>query len=238
MIDAAAAVAERVLPRLRPDATTVVAIAGPVAVGKSTLAVAVAEAPGSQGLGAEVVSTDGFLLPMDDLVARGIAARKGFPESYDVRALRALLVAVRDTRHRAHAELVPVYSHETYDIVPGAYQPVPPTDVLVLEGVNALSATSGVVDLGVYVDAPVAAIETWYVARFVHLVAEAAPGSFYTHFATLDPGALRDAALAAYRTVNLPNLHEHIGPSRASADLVVEKRADHGVGALVDREGG
>ena len=237
-VDAAGAIADRAQRRLRAHATAVVAVAGAVAVGKSTLAGSIGDVLRARGTTAEVVSTDGFLLPLAELDARGLAARKGFPESYDVDALRDFLGAVRDTQHRTHDVTVPVYSHETYDIVPDEHHPIPPTDVLVLEGVNALSATRGLVDLGVYVDAPLVVIETWYVERFVHLVATAEPGSFYTRFADLDPGALVDAAFSVYRLVNLPNLTDHIGPSRALADVVVEKRADHGVGDIVDRGGG
>ena len=234
MSDAAAALAERTRSRLRPDATAVVAVAGPVAVGKSTLAVQVAEVLRDGGVSTEVVSTDGFLLTFAELDARGLVMRKGFPESYDVEALRAFLAEVRDTVRRAHDVTVPVYSHETYDILPDESRAVPPTDVVVLEGVNALSATEGLVDLGVYVDAPRSLIETWYVERFVRLVDEAAPGSFYTRFAALAPEALVEAALGVYRSINLPNLVEHIGPSRALADVVVEKRADHGIGDVRD----
>lgn len=235
--DVAEALADRAQARLRPHATAVVAVAGPVAVGKSTLALAVADALRARGAATEVVSTDGFLYPYAELDARGLIARKGFPESYDVEALRGFLATVRDTLRRTDDVTVPIYSHETYDVVPDRRRAVPPTDVVVLEGVNALSATTGLVDLGVYVDAPLTLVETWYVERFVHLVAEATPGSFYMRFATLPPGDLVDAALAVYRSINLPNLTEHIGPSRALADVVVEKRADHGIGEIIDRGG-
>ena len=234
-VDAACVIADRAMARLRPQATAVIAVAGPVAVGKSTLAVAVGATLRARGTTAEVVSTDGFLFPLAELEARGLAMRKGFPESYDVESLRAFLAAVRDTQHRAHDVAVPVYSHETYDILPDVHRPVPPVAVVVLEGVNALSATTGLVDLGVYVDAPLSVIETWYVDRFVHLVDVATPGSFYERFAALEPEALVDTAVAVYRSVNVPNLTDHIGPSQWLAVVVVEKRADHGVGSIVDR---
>ena len=234
MSDAGVAVAARARTRLRPGSTAVVAVAGPVAVGKSTLATDVADALRSAGASAEVVSTDGFLLPFADLSARGLIARKGFPESYDVDALRQFLAAVRHAVDRTHEITVPVYSHETYDIVPGERRPVPPSDVLVLEGLNALYATAGLVDLGVYVDAPLPVIEDWYVTRFLRLCAEAEPGSFYSQFAGMDRPALEDAALQVYRAINLPNLLEHIRPSRDLADVVIEKRPDHGVGEVRD----
>lgn len=231
--EAAAAIAERAEPRLRPHATAVLAVAGPVAVGKSFLADQVGAALRARDRSVEVVSTDGFLYPFAELEARGLVARKGFPESYDVDALRSFLGAVRDTMHRTHDVEVPVYSHETYDILPQRRR-IPPADVVVLEGLNALYATTGLVDLGVYVDAPLGTIEAWYVERFVHLVTVATPGSFYTRFAGMSSDALVDVALQVYRSINLPNLVEFIGPSRSLADVVVEKRPDHGVGAVID----
>lgn len=233
--DVAAVLAERVVGRLRPRATAVVALAGPVAVGKSTLAELVAAGLVERGIGAEVVSTDGFLLPGAVLAARGLMERKGFPESYDVAALRAFCAAVRDTADRTAPVTVPVYSHETYDVVPGVHHPVGPIDVVVLEGVNALSATPGCTDLGVYVDAPQGLVEEWFVQRFLRLVDQADATSFYARFADLTPGAQEEMARSVYRSVNLPNLTEHIAPSRDLADVVVVKGADHTWHEIVDR---
>lgn len=230
-IDAATALVERVRARLRPRGTAVVAVAGPVAVGKSTLATDLAGALRADGVSTEVVSTDGFLFSSAVLEARGLAPRKGFPESYDVDALRAMLTAVRD---RAAEVRVPVYSHETYDIVAGEERALSPSDVLVLEGVNALYATTGLVDLGVYLDAPLEVIEAWYVQRFERLCDDAERGSFYGQFAGLDRAALVSAALQVYRAINLPNLLDHIAPSRDLADVVIEKRPDHAAGDVVD----
>lgn len=234
-IDPTGALAARAADRLRPGATAVVAMAGPVAVGKSTLAELLAGALRDRGLGAEVVSTDGFLLPGADLAARGLTLRKGFPESYDVAALRAFCATVRDTVGRVDPVGVPVYSHEIYDIVPGELRRVPPTDVVVLEGLNALSATGGCTDLGVYVDAPLPVIEQWFVERFLRLVAAAGATSFYARFTDLAPAAQEAMARSVYRDVNLPNLTEHIAPSRALADVVVHKGPDHSWTAIVDR---
>jgi len=100
--------------------------------------------------------------------------------------------------------------------------------------VNALYATTGLVDLGVYVDAPLEVIEVWYVERFLRLCDAATPGSFYSHFGGLDREARESVALQVYRSINLPNLLDHIGPSRRLADVVIEKRPDHGVGEIVD----
>ena len=62
--------------------------------------------------------------------------RKGFPESYDGTALLRFLSAVKAGRHNVAA---PVYSHLTYDIVPGELVIVDRPDVLVVGGINVLA---------------------------------------------------------------------------------------------------
>ncbi len=85
----------------RADTTTpfVVGVAGSVAVGKSTIARLLRELmsrwPGTPRV--ELVTTDGFLYPNAELERRGLMDRKGFPESYDRRAL----VVVPHARSRA-----------------------------------------------------------------------------------------------------------------------------------------
>jgi len=231
VIDAPAELARRAQARSRPGATTLVAVTGAVAVGKSTLCEQLATALAADGTAAAVVSTDGFLYSYAELEARGLMMRKGFPESYDVPSLHAFVAAARDGVPDLSA---PIYSHETYDIVPDEREPIGRVDVLVIEGVNALSATAGLVDLAVYVHAEEAVIERWYVERFHRLCAEATPGSFYSQFAGLDPAQIDGVAQHVWDTINLVNLREYIEPSRAYADVVVEKLPDHRVGAVVD----
>ena len=231
MIDAPAELARRARARARPGITTLVAVAGAVAVGKSTLCDQFVAALDAGGVTAAVVSTDGFLYPYAELERRGLMMRKGFPDSYDVPALQAFLARARDGAPDLSA---PIYSHETYDIVPDEREPIGRVDVLVIEGVNALSATAGLVDLGVYVHAEEAVIERWYIERFHRLCAEATPGSFYSQFAGLTTAQIDGVAQHVWDTINLVNLREYIEPSRVYADVIVEKLADHRVGAVVD----
>jgi len=203
----------------------VVGIAGGVAVGKSTAAAAVRELHAAGPV--EIVATDGFLLPNAVLMERGILHRKGFPESYDVRAVEAFLDAV----HGGEPGIsVPVYSHVTYDVTEERL-PIDPPDVLILEGVNALRFADRL-DVGVYLDAPETAMQAWYVARFLELCADAPPGSFYAQFADVDLDGRQRLAAEVWRSVNLPNLREHIRPTVSRADIVVVKRADHTVGRV------
>lgn len=213
----------------------IIGVAGSVAVGKSTTARVLQTllARWSDHTRVELVTTDGFLHPNAELERRGIAHRKGYPESYD---RRALLKFVTSVKFGAPYSAAPVYSHESYDIVPGAEQAVHSPDVLIVEGLNVLQPgprlmVSDLFDFSVYVDAAVDDIETWYVERFLALreTAFARPGSHFHHYAALPDEAAREEARQLWRTINKPNLVENILPTRPRATLVLRKDADHSV---------
>lgn len=237
MIDAPAILADIACARAARRAPALVGMAGAVAVGKSALAAALAGAAAARGTRVEVVPTDGFLYPNAVLSERGLLMRKGFPESYDVAALRAFTNAVR--ADVAGVE-VPVYSHETYDIVAGERRVLEHADIVVIEGVNALSALGDTFDLAVYVDADESQLEAWFVERFHVLRAEAANdvGSFYRMFAGMSLEEADTVARQVWRDVNLANLREHIAPSRVHAHCVVVKGSGHAVTAIDMREHG
>ena len=106
--------------QIRPALFTI-AIAGSVAVGKSTTArvlrTLVSRWPARPHT--ELVTTDNFLYPNAVLAERGLTERKGFPESYD---RRALLRFVQQVRAGVPEVTAPVYSHLAYDILPGQRQ--------------------------------------------------------------------------------------------------------------------
>ncbi|MCB1015561.1 MAG: hypothetical protein KDB10_10650 [Acidimicrobiales bacterium] len=224
--DPLAPVVARVAPT--PGRTRVVAVAGAVAVGKSTIAAELARGLRRQGATVEVLSTDGFLWPNAVLADRGLLDRKGRPQTYDLDRLAAL---VTDARAGAPELSAPVYSHQRYDVLDDPVAFARP-DVLVIEGVVALQRRFG--DLGVYVDAEVADVERWFVARMHDLVRAATddPDSFYSGWADLGPDAVTELAVAVWTEVNLPNLVEDIAPTAARADVVVHKGPDHAVRAV------
>ena len=208
-----------------------VGVAGAVAVGKTTIVAALAEGLARAERSVRVLSTDAFLLPNDVLIARGLLMRKGFPESYDADAIGAALGALR----AGASAVVPVYSHDTYDRVPAATDTIAPADVVLIEGIVALQPpTADHLDLAIYVDADETDVREWFVTRFARLTAAATtdPASFYHRFAALPPEQVRQLALATWEAINGPNLHEHIAPSAARADVVVRKAADHAIAAL------
>jgi type I pantothenate kinase len=193
------------------------------------------------------VTTDGFLLPNAVLESRGLLGRKGFPESYDRRALIRFLADVKSGREKVFA---PVYDHRSYDIVPEAGQAVDRPDILVLEGLNVLQAgrrTDGTApevflsdffDFSVYVDAAEADIQRWYVERFLALrrTAFQDPTAYFHRFASLTDVQARDTALDVWEAVNGPNLRSNIAPTRSRARLVLQKTADHSVRRVLLRK--
>lgn len=229
-----------------PDSTTpfVVAVAGSVAVGKSTVARLLRELmsrwPSTPRV--ELVTTDGFLYPNAELERRGIMERKGFPESYDRRALVDFLTAVKSGQDEVRA---PFYSHVRYDIMPDAHVSVRRPDVVIVEGLNVLApptpndvAVSDLFDFSVYVDADVAHIERWFVDRFLKLRESAFtnPNSFFKVFAELSDEEAVRTALGYWNDTNLPNLRENVEPTRHRARLILRKAADHTVESVLVRK--
>jgi type I pantothenate kinase len=220
----------------------VIGVAGSVAVGKSTTSRVLREllARWPHHPKVELVTTDGFLLPNAELERRGILARKGFPESFDQRALLRFLAAVKSGAPEVEA---PLYSHLVYDVVPGGTIEVRSPDILVVEGLNVLQpprpradgrsrmSVSDYFDFSVYVDAATVDVRRWYVERFLRLrrTAFADPVSYFRRYASLSDEAARETALSIWTEVNGPNLVQNILPTRGRATLVLEKGPDHAV---------
>ncbi len=222
--------------QIRP-APFIIAVAGSVAVGKSTTArvlqALVRQWP--QRPRTELVTTDNFLYPNAVLEQRGLTNRKGFPESYD---RRALLRFVQQVRAGASEVTAPVYSHVAYDILPGRRQLVRRPDVLILEGINVLQpapagalALADFFDFSVYVDARTDHIKQWFLARLRALrdTAFTDPQSPFRALAQASAAQVDAFGTQVWKTVNEVNLIENIQPTRARATLVLHKAADHSV---------
>ena len=218
-----------------------IALGGSVAVGKSTAARLVVRLLSSlrPDWRVELVTTDGFLLPNASLIERDILARKGFPESYD---RRALLRFVADLKSGIEELRVPLYSHLTYDVL-AETQLVRAPDVLVLEGVNVLQRGSGrvyvsdFVDFALYLDAEEEDVKRWYLSRFLKLRNGAFqnPESYFHRYAQLSDAEAVEVASGIWERTNRPNLLNNIQPTRPRADVVLEKGADHFVSRVLLR---
>jgi len=223
----------------------IIGVAGSVAVGKSTISRVLRELlsrwPGTPRV--DLITTDGFLYPNAELQRRGLMERKGFPESYDRRALLDFVSAIKSGEPRVTA---PLYSHLVYDIVAGAEVVVQRPDVLIVEGLNVLQpapqghalAVSDLFDFTVYVDAAPHDVEEWYIQRFLRLRASsfANPDSYFHRYASLSDEEAVATARDIWVRINGRNLAENVLPTRDRATLVLRKGANHVVDRVLVRK--
>ncbi|WP_420560301.1 type I pantothenate kinase [Tepidicaulis sp.] len=220
----------------------IIGIAGSVAVGKSTTARILREllARWPNHPKVDLVTTDGFLYPNAVLEERELMGRKGFPESFDIKRLVRFLTDVKSGCKRAAA---PVYSHFSYDIVPGEEVVVEQPDVLIVEGLNVLQGprisdggapeliVSDFFDFSVYIDADEEVIRDWYIQRFLDLrkTSFQNPDAYFHRYANLTDEEAVKVADGIWTSINLANLHQNVLPTRQRADLILRKGTDHSI---------
>ena len=220
----------------------IISIAGSVAVGKSTTA-RILQAlldRWPEHPKVELITTDGFLYPNHELEARGLMKKKGFPLSYD---MRRLVNFVADIKAGAASVSAPVYSHHSYDIVPGAEKRVEQPDILIIEGLNVLQSgmdyphdphhvfVSDFVDFSIYVDAEESLLKNWYIERFLKFRQSAFsdPECYFHHYAALSEAESVAIASQIWDEINYPNLKSNILPTRERASLILTKGAAHAI---------
>ncbi len=227
----------------------ILGVAGSVAVGKSTTArvlkALLARWPDHPRV--DLITTDGFLFPNKALAARRLMERKGFPESFDAKALLRFLADVKSGKEFVEA---PLYSHFNYDILPGQKIVIERPDILIVEGLNVLQTehipkggeaipfVSDFFDFSIFIDADPKVIEHWYMTRFMRLrdTAFRDPASYFHRYSSLSQQAADNRANALWRSINLKNLEENILPTRQRASLILRKTEDHTVDSVALRK--
>ena len=213
----------------------VIGISGGVSVGKSTVAAVLRDLlrqvyPQKQ---VELMNTDGFLYPNQYLIDHGILDRKGFPESYDMEALKAFVNKVRQSDGVLE---YPIYSHEIYDIVPDSKITMHQPNILIVEGVVVLQTPENppisvrdFFDFSIYVDAEFENVFEWFNHRYDVIFDRVKddPSSFYYEMAHWTKEETRAYAHKIWDTINTPNLEQHIAPTKDRADLILHKTKDH-----------
>jgi pantothenate kinase len=144
-----------------------VALAGPPAAGKSTLAEALVTA---LGRGAKAVPMDGFHYDDAVLIARGARDRKGAPDTFDVRGFLHLLRRLR----REDEVAIPLFDRGLEISRAGADIVTAEDRILVVEGNYLLLdeapwlEAQPLFDLTVWIDVPEAELERRLHARWAH----------------------------------------------------------------------
>ncbi len=231
------AVLNRFLGGRNPTVPYIISIAGSVAVGKSTsariLQSLLSNWPNTRQV--DLITTDGFLYPLEKLKKDNLLQKKGFPVSYDTAKLIQFLADVKSGKSGVTA---PIYSHLTYDIIPNRFDIVNQPDILILEGLNVLQTgsrktgqvfVSDFVDFSIYVDADESLLKEWYIRRFLKLRQSAFtdPNSYFKHYAQLSEQESIQTATDIWNNINGLNLRENILPTRERANLILTKGANH-----------
>jgi type I pantothenate kinase len=227
----------------------IIGVAGSVAVGKSTTArvlqALLARWPHTPKV--ELVTTDGFLFPNAVLEKEKLMEKKGFPESYDLPSLLRFLHDVKAGQRKVKA---PIYSHVSYDVIPGEGVEVDQPDILIVEGLNVLQTgrppkdgkaipyVSDFFDFSVYIDAEEEVLEKWYVDRFRALRSTAFrdPLSYFHRYSQVTDEEAQKIARSIWSRINLQNLRENILPTRQRASLILRKSQDHSIQSVALRK--
>jgi len=218
----------------------IVGIAGSVAVGKSTsariLQALLSRWPEHPKVA--LVTTDGFLRPNKELVARNLMHKKGFPESFDIKALIDFVASIKSGQKVLTA---PLYSHLTYDILPDQSLQFEQPDIVILEGLNVLQTASenesdktfvsDFVDFSIFVDAETDLLKTWYIQRFLKFREGAFtdPNAYFHSYSKMSKREAIAIASKVWDEINGINLEENIRPTRDRANLILKKSTNHQV---------
>lgn len=233
------AVLHRFLGRNKTKVPYIISIAGSVAVGKSTsariLQSLLSHWPAERKV--DLITTDGFLYPLEKLKKDHLLHKKGFPISYDTPKLIHFLADVKSGKTEVEA---PIYSHLTYDIIPDKFNVIDKPDILILEGLNVLQTgnnktdqtfVSDFVDFSIYVDAEEKLLKEWYIKRFLKFRESAFndPNSYFKHYASLSKEEAIATASKIWDEINGLNLNQNILPTRERANLILKKGHNHQV---------
>ncbi|MEZ2131205.1 MULTISPECIES: nucleoside triphosphate hydrolase [unclassified Sinorhizobium] len=132
-------IAGEIIARAGDAKRFMIAIAGPPGAGKSTLADNLVDALRARGESAEVLPMDGFHMDNAVLTEKGLLARKGVPESFDVRAFLDIIKAVAVADQEV---LVPVFDRSREIAIASARVVSPDHRFIVVEG-NYLLLSQG-----------------------------------------------------------------------------------------------
>jgi pantothenate kinase len=169
MTSTIADIAGEIISRAGDTKRFMIAIAGPPGAGKSTLADNIANAIRARGESAEVLPMDGFHMDNAILIERGQLARKGIPETFDVRAFLDIVRAVRPGDQEV---LVPVFDRSRELAIASARAVSPDHRFIIVEGLYLLfsqgkwAELDGLFDYSIMLAPPMEVLEERLWARW------------------------------------------------------------------------
>ncbi|MBB4171410.1 nucleoside triphosphate hydrolase [Rhizobium sp. BK538] len=177
-------IAGEVIDRAGDIKRFLIAIAGPPGAGKSTMADNLADALKARGETAEVLPMDGFHMDNAILVERGLLARKGIPETFDVRGFLDIIRAVRPADQEV---LIPVFDRSREIAIASARVVSPEHRFIIVEGNYLLfsqgkwAELEGIFDYSVMLAPPIEVLEErlWARWRGYRLTEEEASAKVY-----------------------------------------------------------
>ena len=191
---------------LPPGRRHLVALAGPPASGKSTRAVRLARSLSAAGRLSKVVPMDGFHLDNAILDARGLRARKGAPETFDLRGFTRLI----DDLALGGEVVFPLFDRDRDLAVAGADVIPADCDLVVVEGNYLLLDAPGWRDLA----------RKWSLSAFINTPPGVLRARLTDRWA--EQGLDRETALAKVEGNDLPNA-QLVSQRRLHADLIVSQ---------------
>ena len=200
--------AASLLPRLlaiKQQGRLLVALAGPPASGKSTLAEALVRALNAAGRTASLVPMDGFHLDNRILSARGLLHIKGAPQTFDAEGFISLVRRLKSDPQ----VFFPVFDRTRDLAVAGAAEVAPDTRVAVIEGNYLLFDAAPWRDLA----------GLWDFSLFIHLPEATLRDRLIRRWQ--DHGLEPAAALARAEANDLPNARRILA-HRLPADLDIQ----------------
>ena len=198
------ALLEQVLQSPRRHARRVIAIAGPPASGKSTLAAGLVAALQQAGVTSQLVPMDGVHLDNSVLTDRGILDRKGSPPSFDAIGLLRLVQVLGAAQELYY----PVFDRARDLSIAGAGHIARDCDTIVIEGNYLLMDApiwrdmAGYWDLSIQLTCSDAELEARLIQRW------------------LDHGLTPEAARIRAQSNDLPNARL-VGQTALRADVVL-----------------
>lgn len=157
------------LDSLPTDGRRLVAVVGAPGAGKSTLAEAVVDHLKQTGRKVQLVPMDGFHLDNHILNARGLLARKGAPQTFDVAGFLSMVKRLVE----GEEVIAPTFDRSLDISIAGAVEVPADVDLLVLEG-NYLLLDQPIWrelkqywDLSVYLEVPIEELERRLIQRWL-----------------------------------------------------------------------